>query len=134
MTTYYISIASEITLNISYEEVKTLLLKTLKRVSLGSFALKGVSKGCIDEFYSQVAKLAVESGLVSNPDNQPGIKDINEQHKLSKKYEQTIRDIFWDLVIEDIVRPGSSETQPGFPGYHITEKGKTVIESAPQLG
>lgn len=124
MTGYFNNTDSEITLNITYEEVRVLLLETLK----------GASQGVVDSSYSHIAKLAIDKNIAADPypTSYYGIENqyLSKQYSLSRNYQIIIRDIFWDLVIEGIVRPGNSNTQQGFPGYHITEKGKAVLNSS----
>lgn len=40
-----------------------------------------------------------------------------------------ILQVFWQLVIEGILAPGSSGQSPGLPWFHITQYGKAVIQS-----
>lgn len=48
-------------------------------------------------------------------------------------YKDQIREVIWGLVIQGIVVPGGSSSQPDFPSMQISEWGKKCLESGEYL-
>jgi hypothetical protein len=103
-------------LEISYEQMRSLVLETLR-------------KGGADQFGSlrlAVAEVAKRQGLLSN-DRTHSMLSSNDG--LSGTDFARVQSIMWDLIIEGIVRPGLNEgMNNNLPFFHVTEWGKKVIQ------
>ncbi len=113
---------SEVRLEISYEQTRSLVIE----------ALGSSSGGQVTSLHSNIASLVVQKGIAANPDANSGTRYINRSYELPQKYKTWIEDIIWDLIMEGLVRPGRGNgLNEGLPWYHISEYGKTVLGTQP---
>jgi hypothetical protein len=110
---------TEVALDISYEQTRTLLLEELASSQGG---------GHITGIYQSIAMLAIKKKIAPDPNASSSTKYLNPQYELSQKYQAWIDDIVWDLIIEGIIRPGRGNgSEKDLPWYHISEYGKSVL-------
>jgi hypothetical protein len=80
-----------------------------------------------------VARSAVlEKQLVPDP-NGPN-PDRHARYFLSRSDQSKVQDIFWDLLIEGVVRPGLGDGSGNndLPHFHVTDRGRVALsESSP---
>lgn len=108
-----------IKLDTSYEQTRALVIEVLKSSPSGQ----------ITNLYYNIANLAVQKGIVEKPF---GVNSSNAPYGLPNKYKVWIEDIFWDLIIEGLVRPGLEDgVNQGLPWYHVSEHGKNVLTNQP---
>ena len=106
-------------LPLSYEQMRSLTLEALRVVEFPT-QLDGLLKA--------VGKMACERKLVLDPNGvDPG---RNAMYFLAEYDAARINDIFWDFIIEGIIRPGlgNGTGNNGLSHYHVTEYGKKQIE------
>ncbi|MEH2252621.1 hypothetical protein [Nostoc sp.] len=116
---------TEVRLEISYEQTRSLMIETL-----GSSG-----KGQIASLHANIARLAVDKGIAPNPYANSETTYINISPELPRKYKSWIEDIIWDLIMEGIIRPGlgdGDELSHGLPWYHVSEYGRSVLGIQPQ--
>lgn len=112
---------TEVKFDVSYEQIRSLVVE-----SLGVF-----STGQITSLHPYIARLAIERGIVPDSANSRNFFGPS-QHELSPKHKTWIEDIMWDLIIEGVIRPGLGDTiNNGWPWYHVSEYGKTVLGNNP---
>jgi len=113
---------TEVRLEISYEQTRSLMIEILRNSG----------KGQISSLYTNIARLAVEKEIAPNPYTNSAI--INPSYELPQKYRSWIEDIIWDLITEGIVRPGlgvGDSYDNGLPFYHVSEHGKSFLATQP---
>ena len=105
-------------LPLSYEETRTLVIETLRTLT------ESTQTG---EFNSILARLACKKGIVQDPNGPEPSRHAN--YILDDRDGSIIQDIFWDLIIEGIVRPGRGDNTGNgdLPFFHLTNYGKTQI-------
>jgi hypothetical protein len=104
-------------LNVSYEQMRSLVLETLAQKKADQFA--GLRQA--------VFGIARTHGLIA--DQPHGI--ISRGDELSGTDYARAQSIVWDLIIEGVVRPGLNEgVNNNLPFFHVTEWGKKVIEGS----
>ncbi len=103
-------------LPLNYEELRSLVLESLKAKSVSDFF----------EFYSTVSQIAVEKGIIPNPYGKKNITTMNSF--LLKVNDATrVQEILWDLIIEGIIRPGRDGMNTDLPDFHVTGYGLKVV-------
>lgn len=114
--------SGEINLQISYEQLRSLVVEQLRTSSSGQ----------VSSLHSNIARLAIQKGLTADPYVQAGVNMMNAQYSLNERYQAWVEDIVWDLIIEGVIRPGLGDTRNnGLPWYHISEYGKSVVQNQP---
>jgi hypothetical protein len=108
-----------VNLAISYEQTRSLVIASIPQNSGGQVA----------NLPDNVAKLAVRNGLVADPKDND---DLTPRYKLNTKYSTWVEEIFWDLIIEGVLRPSRGDgANSGLSYYHVSEYGNTVLSSQP---
>lgn len=107
----------KISLDISYEQTRSLVIEKLKSAPSGQ----------IVGLHHDIARLAVDRGLTSKPN----MTVMNQPYEPPAKYKSWIEEIIWDLIIEGLVRPGLGDgsSNNGMPWYHVSKYGKTFLNS-----
>lgn len=113
-------------LNLKYEELRSLFVTWLAKNQEGE----------LHALRRAIFATAKASGLTTDPQNpaSPGrpAHALPTEGMLSDRDYRRIRDIFWDLLIEGIVRPGMSNGNSDLPDFHVTDWGKAKLNSAAQ--
>lgn len=113
-------------LKISSEQVRTLVIGALAKNP----------EGQLNDLRAQVARVAVEHGLVYDPKlDQPkqvagvDVHRIGTNYALADQDVARVQNIIWDLIIEGVVRPGRNDgSDQGLPFFHVTEMGRERIK------
>ena len=115
-------------LSISYEQLRSLVAEQLLKVRQEG---QEAGRGQITDLYRAVARSAVlEKQLVPDP-NGPN-PSRHATYMLSRKDESRVQDIFWDLLIEGVVRPGlGGSGSRDMPFFHVTDRGRAALSTAP---
>jgi hypothetical protein len=116
-------------LDLSYEELRSVVIETLKTATGGQF----------NDLRVAVADTAYRMGLLIEPTQQTGYRVERHGGSLSgfvladRDYSRT-QTIMWDLIIEGIVRPGSGEESGNaeLPWFHVTDWGREALKHGPQ--
>lgn len=103
-------------LNIPLTELRSLVLEALKSYD-SSFDFKN--------FCNNLGSLAVKKEIVQNP-NTPGFQTA--YFPLQKEDENRVREIIWNLVIEQVLTIGGYH-EDTWPHLSVTEYGKSVLSS-----
>jgi hypothetical protein len=114
-------------LPISYEQLRSLVAEQILKTRQG-FGEAG--RGLVTDLYTAVARSAVlEKRLVADPNgSNPG---RHASYHLSRNDQTRVQDIFWDLLIEGVVRPGLGDgTNNDLPHFHVTDRGKAALSEA----
>lgn len=115
---------TEIKLDISYEQTRTLVIEFLQSSTSGQGDSTNISP--------DIAKLAVKNGMAADPYANSGTRNLTPSYELPLKYKNWVEDIVWDLIVEGILRPGLRDgINKGFPWYHVSEYGRTVLAGQP---
>ncbi|MEE3715734.1 hypothetical protein V2H45_03120 [Tumidithrix elongata RA019] len=115
---------TQVSLDISYEQTRTLILENLESSSGGQTTI----------LYGNLAQSVVSKGIAPDPHAGDGTRHMNPQYELPQKYKAWIEDIIWDLIIEGIIRPGrgiGNANENSLPWYHISEYGRSKLGSQP---
>ena len=106
-------------LQINNEELRTLVLDALKNAKTTQFG----------SFNNIVAKLAKQRGLIGTNSYESNIY-LTSNDSLERSDCARVQNILWDLIIEGIIRPGLNDgTNNDLPFFHVTEKGKEILNS-----
>jgi hypothetical protein len=105
-------------LPISYEQLRSLMLEALGRLEQ-STQLDGLNK--------VVGKLACEKNLVPDPNGPDPSR--HAMYFLDQQDVARAQDIFWDLIIEGVIRPGLGQGSGNsdLPYFHVTDYGKEQV-------
>lgn len=103
---------------LSYEETRTLVIEALGTLR------ENVQTG---EFNSDIARLACQKGVVPDPNGPEPSR--HAAYFLDNGDVPIVQDIFWDLLIEGIVRPGLGDNtgNGNLPFFHLTGYGKEQV-------
>ncbi len=107
-------------LPLSYEQLRSLMFEALGRLSEEITQIDGLNK--------LLGKLACEKNLVPDPNGpDPG---RHSAYFMDKHDVARAQDIFWDLIIEGIIRPGLGKDggNSDLPFFHVTEYGQEQIK------
>jgi len=108
--------------SLSLEELRSIVLIELPNIKIQNYP-KGV--GTLEQLCTNVA-VAVTQRLKLVPD--PNQQGRQVGYLLNQQDVNRVQDIFWDLLIEGIIRPGGNDFKsPELPFYHITEYGQHVL-------
>jgi len=118
-------------LPITYEQMRSLVIEALP------------SSGDLGNLSELVAGLAVKRGFTDNPETERqrhtvGLRHVNTGFlvgsvSLCGLDNARVQDIFWDLVIEGIVRPGLNDgANYKLPCFHVSEYGQSVLKNEPR--
>jgi hypothetical protein len=118
-------------LNLSYEQLRSVMVEMLRS--------GGGSR--LNDLKTAVPAVAMRMGLMADPagpsQNTDGPQVIRygysgSQVVLSDHEYGRVRNIFWDLVIEGILRPGLADgLNNDLPFFHVTEWGKVALTNGP---
>lgn len=98
-------------LPLSYEQMRSLVLEALTTCQSGSTS----------EIDQKVAELVVKHGHVQHDHSQ-------FRYSLPRDETDRVADIYWDLLVEGIVRPGRSDgMNSGLAWFHVTDHGKSIL-------
>lgn len=104
-------------IEISYDEMKSLVFDYLKQAKDGHLQIVGIEQG--------IARTAIHKEMAESPypsNYQGGTPKLDE-------YDRTrVREIVWDLIIQRILTIGS-HNNPDWPFLSLTEYGMEAIES-----
>src|SRR5690606_14177692 len=103
-------------LDIPYEELKHLVLQSLKGGT--SFQFRSIC--------NSIGVLAVRNKIITDP-NPPGHQTLS--YPLQKQDENKVREIIWDLITERILTIGDYNNDL-WPWFSLTEYGEKAINSA----
>ena len=103
-------------LNLTLDEVRALVLEALKK----SPSTQYVNLCCA------VAAVAVEKNIVPNPHG-PGY--FGGFIYLQPQDQEKVREIIWNLVVENVLTIGSDSSNPAWPWLKLTEYGRKVVNS-----
>jgi hypothetical protein len=106
-------------LPLSYEQLRSLMLEALGKLEQPSQ---------IDGLNRLLGRLACEKNLVPDP-NGPD-PNRNAMYFLDQHDVALAQDIFWDLIIEGVIRPGLGQDSgnSNLPHFHVTDYGKEQIK------
>lgn len=121
------SFESPVLTNVSYEQMRSLMVETLSSSMTGQTS----------SLHSNTFNLAKQKNLITvkntSSNNIVYSNSGYNENSWPQKYRIWIDDIFWDLMIEGIVRPGLGDSiNNDLPWYHVSEYGKKVINTEPQ--
>lgn len=105
-------------LPVSYEQLRSLMLEALGRLE---------HPAQIDGLNKLLGRLACEKNLVPDPNGpDPG---RNAMYFLDQHDVARAQDIFWDFIIEGVIRPGLGQGSGNsdLPFFHVTDYGKEQI-------
>jgi hypothetical protein len=105
-------------LNLSLDEIRSIILETLKNESRTSY----------HSICANVAELAVKKGIVTDP--RGGQIVFGGKYDLSVSDREKVREIIWNLVIERILTIGMDDQNPSWPWLKLTAYGSQVVTSA----
>jgi hypothetical protein len=112
---------------LSYEQLRAFTLEALAQVKTGQ----------LGSLNSAVATVIANNGFrehatgAGRPVNIfPPSYGASSTPALTGRDMERVQDIFWDLMIEGIVRPGMNVSNSNLPYYHVTEKGLQQVTSA----
>jgi hypothetical protein len=117
----------EMNLELSYEELRSVLIETLKVSTSGQFA----------NLRTAVAQTAIKMGLFKEASPQPHNRMVWQggygQRAISDRDFNRVQTLMWDLLIEGIIRPGLNDgANPELPFFHVTEWGQAALKDGPQ--
>src|SRR5262249_26247367 len=111
---------------IGYEQLRSLMIEYLAEA-------KDDPTLQINSMRTGVATIAVRKGL--DPDAAHG---LDSPHGLARGFGSDVvlsdadfsllGEIMWDLIIEGLLRPGSSQGSQVFPHFHLTERGVELVK------
>jgi hypothetical protein len=106
-------------LPISYEQMRSLVVEFLSQAGGGQ----------MNDLRTAIPRLAEKHGHLSKISQQleMGYKGHDWSHLSDPDYSRAL-DIMWDLIIEGVVRPGTTQGEVNFPFFHVTEFGKEKIK------
>ncbi len=115
-------------------------MSELSREQLRAFTLEGLGrepKSQLGNLYNAVAQVIADHGMrehatgAGRPINiYPASFGGSSTPALTGRDMERVQDIFWDLMIEGIVRPGMNVSNPNLPFYHVTEMGLKQVKEA----
>ena len=118
-------------LKLSYEQLRSVMVEMLR----------GAGGGQLNDLNTAVPAVAMKMGLMADPAGPPqntgGVRMIHHGYSgssvtLSGPDYGRVRNIFWDLVIEGILRPGLADGMNNdLPFFHVTEWGKVALKDGP---
>jgi hypothetical protein len=118
-------------LNLSYEQLRSVMIEM--------FRSGGGSQ--LNQLQTAVPAVAMRMGLMPDPAGPPqnngGMTVIRHGYpgsevSLSGYDYGRVRNIFWDMVIEGILRPGLADgLNNDLPFFHVTEWGKVSLKEGP---
>lgn len=101
------------------EQLRTLVLRAVQKPS-GGWQLASL--------YPAVAAEAVKCGLMQEGGRTSGMSGRSETMRLERADRVRVQNIFWDLIIEGIIRPGLEDgVNNELPFFHVTELGRHTI-------
>lgn len=101
-------------LNITLNELRSLVIEVLKKYPQTQYLT----------ICSNVAHLAVEKGMVTNPYNSPV---FGGSFDLGSRDQDLVREVIWDLIIERVLTIGMNSSNPAWPWLSLTSYGKKVV-------
>ncbi len=109
-------------LEISYEEMRSLVLETLR----------GDWGSNVESLERSIPPVALRFGLAPDLTHLPERERRGDAY-LSGEDVACVQSIVWDLIIEGVLRPGLNDgLNNGLPHCHVTEHGKRILEDGPQ--
>ena len=118
-------------LNLSNEQLRSVVIESMKGTNGGQWA----------NLRRQVLATAIKMGLAEDSNAQQAGQFGRVTRMYSSGGDEGLTDadygrvisIFWDLVIEGVLRPGLLDgVNNNLPFFHITERGKVAIEKGDQ--
>ena len=116
-------------LDLSYEQLRSVMIEMHRDGGAGQ----------LNNLKSGVPAVAMRMGMMADPAGPPqergGMRMIRHGYAgsevaLSNYDYGRVLNIFWDLIIEGILRPGTADgLNNDLPFYHVTEWGKVAIEN-----
>lgn len=103
------------------EELRSLMLEALRKKASGS----------ISELHMVMAEMALarRPQPASHTPNRPGVyMPFRGDESLTHEDRWRANDVFWDLMIEGVVRPGFNALNQDLPWYHLTEMGREAVK------
>jgi len=111
-------------LRMSSEAMRSLVLEHLSRNIDGPHQF--------NDLYSSIANLAVEHGFHDAPKSDPiGARyggSAPDSYYLSQLDCTRAGEVIWDLIIEGVLRPGTTTGDPALPFFHLTEYGREHLK------
>jgi len=106
-------------LPVSYEQLRSLMLEAFGKLQ---------PDPQIGVLHGLVGQLACEKNLVPDPNGAE--PDRHAMYFMDNRDVARVDDIFWDLLIEGIIRPGLGQGTGNheLPSFHVTEYGKDQIK------
>lgn len=105
-------------LNIPLSELSPMVLEAFKRNTQTQYLT----------LCNEVASIAVEKGIVSNPRGNANVH--GGSFCLNGRDEDRVREIIWNLIVERVVTIGMNNSNPAWPWLSLTEYGFKVVNSA----
>jgi hypothetical protein len=119
-------------IDLTYEQLRSVMVEMLR----------GGGGGQLNDLRTAIPAVAMRIGLMADPAGAPrntgGMQIIRHGYagsevQLSDHDYARARNIFWDLVIEGVLRPGLADgLNNDLPFFHITEWGNAVLKDGPQ--
>jgi hypothetical protein len=109
------------------EALRSVVMGQLLTITGGS----GSESGCgqFNDIAVAVAKDAVANRLVPDP-NGPN-PSRHDSYILADGDRSRVQDVFWDLIIEGVIRPGlGDEGNAELPFFHVTDQGRLALSAA----
>jgi hypothetical protein len=104
-------------LNLNLYEIRTLVLE----------ALKNTPETQYNNLCCEVAKVAVTKGIADDPNK--GSYGSSGYICLNDRDVDYVREIIWNLIIENILTIGTNSNNPNWPWLKLTAYGKKVVQS-----
>lgn len=82
----------------------------------------------LNDIYGGVAATAVSRGYVTAPSGYvPGTATLSPED-LPEPDRLTLQELFWELIIQGIITPGSDWSNPNLPFFRVTDYGKRCLQ------
>lgn len=106
-------------MNYSYEEIRQVAIDILSGREKGPHIRDVNQSGSLE---SAVAKtFAIRAGALPN--------DMDFHHaQLSPQDSEDFREVFWDLILQQIIVPGMNSANPNLPFFKVTSRGKHYLD------
>lgn len=106
-------------LPISYEQLRSLVIEQLAHLD---------DTPQLEKLYSAIARSVVKKGIVPDPHGPNPTR--HARYFLSPRDLSRTQDVFWDLMIEGIARPGLTDgANMELPHFHLTDWGEQIVSS-----